>query len=381
MNEVIVKSERGTFFGLAIYGDFIFWSDWARQAVLRSNKFTGGDTKVLRANIPQPMGIVAVASDTNNLSHTQQCEEGHIACPSGKCISSVWLCDGQKDCEDGADEFQCAPNNTCDNTSFRCLNKACIPQRFVCDHDDDCGDGSDDESVQRLLLHVLQRPQGAVCDGRSDCGDGSDERNCNVNECLNRRCLCVDGYEALERNPNMCKALSAEEPFLIMADHHEIRKLSVDGSNYTILKQPSDDLGAVRFSTHDTFSLLLREMKVEVEWMGMGVVAGARDKSPGLNNIIHIDFDYRKELIYWVDSTRPSGRTINRMRLNGSDLKIVHKTAMPSALAVDWIGKNLYSCDMERKTMEVSKANGLYPIVLISAGIKNPTDLVLDPQS
>lgn len=25
-----------------------------------------------------------------------------------------------------------------------------------------------------------------------------------------------------------------------MADHHEIRKLSVDGSNYTILKQVSD---------------------------------------------------------------------------------------------------------------------------------------------
>lgn len=78
------------------------------------------------------------------------------------------------------------------------------------------------------------------------------------------KCLCVDGYEALERDPNTCKALSgqpdarvhpqihdfrvhlqplklfltsAEEPFLIMADHHEIRKLSVDGSNYTILKQ------------------------------------------------------------------------------------------------------------------------------------------------
>uniref|UniRef100_A0A8C5A5R6 EGF-like domain-containing protein n=1 Tax=Gadus morhua TaxID=8049 RepID=A0A8C5A5R6_GADMO len=732
---VIVKSGPGTFFGLAIHGDFIFWSDWARRAVLRSNKFTGGDTKVLRADIPhQPMGIIAVARDTNNCElspcrhqnggcgdlclltpdgrvnctcrgervllddnrcnsscniHTEfecgngqcinyqqtcdgvahckdksdekmqycdnrscrkgfrpcynqrcvansrfcdgtddcgdnsdeafcinvtcsasewachdgscvsgsawcnqvidcadasdekscnhtdcshfyklgvkergfiscnstslcvhpswicdgandcgdytdesncqgRCEEGHFACPSGNCISSVWLCDGQKDCEDGADEFQCdssclwnqfacsknkciakqwlcdgendcedgldeslqicgsvtcapglfscpgsfacvpkrwlcdgerdcpdgsdelsaagcAPNNTCDDSSFRCRNKACIPQRFVCDHDDDCGDGSD-ESVEcvyrscgseefrcrdgRCLLSSQWEcdghadcpdrsdelplnlkwslcngsffmcsngrciSQASLCDGRSDCGDGSDERNCNVNECLNRRvsgctqdcqdlpvgykckcwpgfrlkddgktcvdvdecssilpcsqrcintygsykCLCVDGYEALERSPNVCKALSAEEPFLIMADHHEIRKLSVDGSNYTILKQ-------------------------------------------GLNNIIHIDFDYRKEFIYWVDSTRPSGRKINRMRLNGSDLKVVHKTAVPSALAVDWIGKNLYWCDVERKTMEVSKANGLYPTVLISSGLKNPTDLVLDPQT
>jgi len=61
--------------------------------------------------------------------------------------------------------------------------------------------------------------------------------------------------------------------------------------------------------------------------------------------------------------------------------QIVHKTAVPSALAVDWIGKNLYWCDVEKKTMEVSKANGLYPTVLISAGLKNPTDMVLDPQS
>lgn len=42
----------------------------------------------------------------------------------------------------------------------------------------------------------------------------------------------------------------------------------------------------------------------------------------GLSNVISLDFDYRKELIYWIDTSRPSGRRINRMRLNGSDLKV-----------------------------------------------------------
>lgn len=56
------------------------------------------------------------------VSHGQKCEEGHFACPSGNCISSVWLCDGQKDCEDGADEFQCGkatpPSSVCSKLNW-----------------------------------------------------------------------------------------------------------------------------------------------------------------------------------------------------------------------------------------------------------------------
>ncbi|KAL7834135.1 hypothetical protein AOLI_G00290950 [Acnodon oligacanthus] len=344
---VVLKAGPGTFFGLAVYGEFLFWSDWERRAVMRSDKLTGADVTVLRADSPQqPMGLAAVANDTH---------------------SSL--------------------NHTCSEDSFRCRNQLCVPQSFVCDHDDDCGDGSDEspecESLCNGSVFMCANgrcvPLGSVCDRRDDCGDKSDEWNCGVNECLNRRvsgcsqdcqdmpvgykctcwpgfrlkadgrtcvdvdecvesfpcsqqcintygsfkCLCVDGYQRVDADPHSCRAITAEEPFLILADHHEIRKIGLDGSNYTLLKQ-------------------------------------------GLSSVLSLDFDYRKELIFWIDTSRPSGRRINRMRLNGSDLKVVHRTSVPSALAVDWIGKNLYWCDAERKTVEVAKANGLYPTVLLS---------------
>lgn len=69
----MLKNEPVHPFGLAVYGDYIFWTDWVRRAVLRAEKYTGADMKVLRADIPQqPMGIVAVANDTNSCKSLHQ---------------------------------------------------------------------------------------------------------------------------------------------------------------------------------------------------------------------------------------------------------------------------------------------------------------------
>ncbi|UYV74243.1 LRP1B [Cordylochernes scorpioides] len=53
-------------FDLAVYGNFIFWTDWVAHAVLRANKMTGGDVVELRKNIQRPMAIIAVANDSND---------------------------------------------------------------------------------------------------------------------------------------------------------------------------------------------------------------------------------------------------------------------------------------------------------------------------
>lgn len=47
--------------------------------MLRAEKYTGADMKVLRADIPQqPMGIVAVANDTNSCKSLHQMRKFNV---------------------------------------------------------------------------------------------------------------------------------------------------------------------------------------------------------------------------------------------------------------------------------------------------------------
>ena len=51
---------------------------------------------------------------------------------------------------------------------------------------------------------------------------------------------------------------------------------------------------------------------------------------------------------------------------------------IPSSLAVDWVAGNLYWCDSGRKTIEVSKLNGLYRTVLVNTGLDRPWSMAVD---
>lgn len=45
-------------------------------------------------------------------------ERGGFACDGDKCLSSAWVCDGDRDCMDGADEAECKGNNTIVEITF-----------------------------------------------------------------------------------------------------------------------------------------------------------------------------------------------------------------------------------------------------------------------
>ncbi|XP_075055508.1 prolow-density lipoprotein receptor-related protein 1 [Mixophyes fleayi] len=300
------------------------------------------------------------------------CGPEEFRCANGRCIlNKQWECDGEFDCHDRSDEAPKNPRCTstegkCNETFYLCKNGKCIPEHLLCDNNNDCGDGSDElncfvnECLNKRMSGCSQECEDLKIGFKCRCRPGfrlkDDGKTCvDIDECTTTypcsqkcintigsfRCLCVEGYEMRLNDTTSCKVASSatvEDPFLIFANRYYLRKLSLGGNNYTLLKQ-------------------------------------------GLNNAVALDFDYREEMIYWTDVTT-QGSMIRRMHINGSNVQVLHRTGLsnPDGLAVDWVGGNLYWCDKGRDTIEVSKLNGAYRTVLVNSGLREPRALVVDVQ-
>ncbi|XP_044207348.1 basement membrane-specific heparan sulfate proteoglycan core protein isoform X2 [Thunnus albacares] len=119
------------------------------------------------------------------------CRADQATCQSGECIPRDYICDGERDCSDGSDEFRCGTPSPCEPNEFKCKNGRCALKLWRCDGDNDCEDNSDetdcptkgpgDRCAPEQFECLSDRtciPASYQCDEEPDCPDRSDEYGC-----------------------------------------------------------------------------------------------------------------------------------------------------------------------------------------------------------
>ncbi|XP_034939395.1 modular serine protease [Chelonus insularis] len=207
----------------------------------------------------------------------ESCSLDQFRCANGECISSPYLCDGKKNCQDGSDETrnECLkPEIICPKYAFRCNYGACVDGDVVCDGVDDCIDKSDEkqctgERSKNITTTPLSGCKGTdqfrcengqciddtrVCDGPPDCNDRSDESStvCGRNECpqYTFRCsygACVDGNLICNGVRN-CADGSDEEPFINCRNNTNNKDTQTISINNSISNNTPEKVGTTTLS-------------------------------------------------------------------------------------------------------------------------------------
>ncbi|XP_078812346.1 uncharacterized protein lrp13b isoform X3 [Oryzias latipes] len=300
-------------------------------------------------------------SDEAGCAKSPRCP-AQLQCPhSHECLQKEWLCDGDEDCKDGSDEKNCnAPPAKCRDYQWPCRDGSkCIPLSWRCDGKEDCHDGTDEEKClqRKCPSHLYQCGSGEcldpslVCNGLTNCADSSDEgvecsrHNCSSpssplcdQRCMSTprgpRCYCTAGFK-LQPGATFC--VDADECSSAAAPcKHSC--VNTRGS-YTCRCHPGFYLEPDNKSCKTKDEPLLLA-SVQSELLLLGVHSGSLKLLSTANRpVFSVDYDWAQRRVYWLS---PTFQSIRWADMKNSNKGTLIKGVKSDAIAVDWVGKNLY---------------------------------------
>ncbi len=159
-------------------------------------------------------------------------------------------------------------------------------------------------------------------------------------------CECAENYINSRGDGSICEARNSEDSVILLAYGEEIRQVRENMTEYV-------------------YNTLIEK-----------------------ENYIHaLDIDATDRLVYWVDlldrmikrSYIPVSKSSFGYTQTLSPLRNSLITGDPSALAVDWLGKNIYFADHFNRAIKVSTNDGRYARTLITEHVNDVQSLAVNP--
>ena len=301
-----------------------------------------------------------------------------------ECVENQFLCDGEEDCSNGADELaSVCHQSTCNQ--FKCNNNYCISWGLVCDGKPDCQDESDETATACSKVKCEDDPtkfkctdnkcidHTMVCDGAEDCFGGEDEHNCSKLACQfgacsqicqvkssrsahTSICMCAPGYQ-LTHHKQYCKAMGTD-PIVLLANEDNFRHINPSRFHKIVEVAEEKEGGFGNF-------------KIE----GIDIVYDDGDP------VYFISLRNNRTIIY-IKFSSEYDMQHKRRRRRSMDYEtriLVNNAGRPKGLAADWINKNLYWINEETSSVSMVNYESRHAVTIIKNSLILPNDIAVDP--